>query len=112
LNKTAFTPPPNRSGNGQTPEPLSEATHVQITDIDATRLQLRVSHPKGGRQRVTILSPVLLQELRQWYRVHRPVRWLFSQGPDQDPICKGTAQSSPGTSWIIPTSTAWSPVAD
>lgn len=91
---------------------LSEATHVQITDIDATRMQLRVSHPKGGRQRVTILSPVLLQELRQWYRVHRPVRWLFSQGPDQDPICKGTAQSSPGTSWIIPTSTAWSPVAD
>jgi len=72
---------------------LSEATHVQISDMDATRMQLRVSHPKGGRQRVTILSPVLLQEMRRWYRVHRPVRWLFSQGPDQDPICKGTAQN-------------------
>lgn len=72
---------------------LSEATHVQIRDIDASRMQLRVSHPKGGRERVTILSPVLLKELRQWYRVHRPARWLFSQGPDQDPICKGTAQN-------------------
>ncbi len=70
---------------------LSEATHVQISDLDAPRLQLRVSHPKGGRQRLTLLSPVLLRELRQWYRVHRPARWLFSQGPDQDPICKGTA---------------------
>ena len=72
---------------------LSEATHFQVSDIDAPRMQLRVSHPKGGRQRVTILSPVLLSELRQWHRVHRPVRWLFSQGPDQDPICKGTAQN-------------------
>lgn len=72
---------------------LSEATHVEIRDIDSARLQLHVSHPKGGRQRVTLLSPALLQELRQWYKVHRPERWLFSQGPAQDPICKGTAQN-------------------
>jgi len=72
---------------------LSEATHVEIRDIDSARLQLHVSHPKGGRQRVTLLSPVLLQELRAWYKVHRPVRWLFSQGPDQDPIHKATAQN-------------------
>jgi len=72
---------------------LSEATHVQIRDIDGSRMQLRVSHPKGGRERITVLSPVLLKELRQWYRVHRPIRWLFSQGADQDPICKGTAQN-------------------
>jgi site-specific recombinase XerD len=42
---------------------------------------------------MTLLSPVLLAELRQWYRVHRPVRWIFSQGHDQEPICKGTAQN-------------------
>jgi len=72
---------------------LSEATHLQVSDIDGARLQLRVSHAKGGRQRMTLLSPVLLAELRQWYRVHRPVRWIFSQGHDQEPICKGTAQN-------------------
>ena len=72
---------------------LSEATHVQISDIDSARLQLRVSNPKGGPQRMTLLSPVLLKELRQWYRVHRPIRWIFSQGHDQEPICKGTAQN-------------------
>lgn len=72
---------------------LSEATHLEVSDIDGARLQLRVSHAKGGRQRMTLLSPVLLAELRQWYRVHWPVRWIFSQGHDQEPICKGTAQN-------------------
>lgn len=72
---------------------LSEAIHVEISDIDSARLQLRVSHAKGGRKRITLLSPVLLEELRQWYQVHRPVRWIFSQGHDEEPICKGTGQN-------------------
>jgi len=72
---------------------LSEATHVRIEDIDSARLQLRVSNPKGGRQRMVPLSDNLLSELRAWYRVHRPAQWLFSQGKDQPPICKGTAQN-------------------
>lgn len=72
---------------------LSEATHVRVKDIDSPRFQLRVSHPKGGRERVVPLSDNLLTELRAWYRVHRPKEWLFSQGPDQEPICKGTAQN-------------------
>ena len=72
---------------------LSEATHVRIEDIDSARLQLRVSNPKGGRQRMVPLSDNLLSELRAWYRVHRPAQWLFAQGKDQLPICKGTAQN-------------------
>ncbi len=72
---------------------LSEATHVRIADIDSKRFQLRVSNPKGGRERLVPLSDNLVRELRAWYRVHRPAQWLFSQGPDQDPICKGTAQN-------------------
>ena len=72
---------------------LSEATHVRIDDIDSKRFQLRVSHAKGGRERLVPLSDNLLAELRAWYRVHRPRQWLFSRGPDQDPICIGTAQN-------------------
>ena len=30
---------------------LSEATHIQIKDLDGARHRLLVSHPKGGRQR-------------------------------------------------------------
>jgi integrase/recombinase XerD len=57
---------------------LSEATHVQVQDIDSARHQLRVSHPKGGRMRVVPLSDNLLVELRSWYRVHR--RAVFAKG--------------------------------
>ena len=72
---------------------LSEATHVRVADIDSPRFQLRVSHTKGGRQRLVPLSDNLLAELRSWYRVHRPQEWLFSQGPDQQPFCNSTAQN-------------------
>jgi integrase/recombinase XerD len=72
---------------------LSEAIHVQIADINTARHQLRVSHPKGGRERLVPLSDNLVVELRSLYRVHRPVKWLFSQGHDQDPINRGTGQN-------------------
>jgi len=72
---------------------LSEACQVRLADIDSPRHQLRVSHPKGGRQRVVPLSDNLLAELRKWYRVHRPKEWLFSQGPDQEPINRSTGQN-------------------
>ena len=72
---------------------LTEAIHVQISDIDSARHQLRVSHPKGGRERLVPLSDNLITELRAWYKVHRPKKWLFSQGPDQDPINRGTGQN-------------------
>ena len=72
---------------------LSEAIHMQVSDIDSARHQLRVSQPKGGRQRLVPLSDNLLKELRTWYKVHRPQKWLFSQGPDEEPINRGTGQN-------------------
>lgn len=72
---------------------LNEATHLQLADIDSPRGQLRIAHAKGGRPRIVPLSEVLLPELRAWYRVHRPARWLFSQGPDTEPISKATGQN-------------------
>ena len=72
---------------------LSEAIHVQISDLDTARHQLRVSQPKGGRQRLVPLSDNLLAELRTWYRIHKPKKWLFSQGHDTDPINRSTGQN-------------------
>src|ERR1017187_5886976 len=39
---------------------LSEATRIQIKDLDGVRHRLLISHPKGGRQRYTLLSDNLL----------------------------------------------------
>src|ERR1035437_5521299 len=51
---------------------LSAATHIQIKDLDGVRHRLLVSHPKGGRQRYTLLTDNLLTLLRDYYRQARP----------------------------------------
>lgn len=72
---------------------LSEATHIQIPDLDSARHRLRVSHPKGGRQRYTLLSDNLLAVLRQYYRQVHPKSFLFPGDEPLQPMSKGTGQS-------------------
>ena len=38
---------------------------------------LRVEQGKGRKDRHAMLSPVLLELLRDWYRIARPQGWLF-----------------------------------
>jgi site-specific recombinase XerD len=45
-------------------------------------MMLRVEQGKGGKDRHAMLSPVLLELLRDWYRLARPQGWLF---PGQNP---------------------------
>ena len=71
---------------------LSEATHIQIQDLDSARHRLRVSHPKGGRQRYTLLSDNLLAVLRDYYRQARPQGFLFPGTQPLAPINKATGQ--------------------
>lgn len=67
----------------------SEVCHLTTGDIDGERMVLRVEQGKGGRDRLAILSPVLLDMLRAWWRDGRarrqliPGGWLF---PGQNPI--------------------------
>lgn len=62
---------------------LSEATQLQIKDIDRPRMQLRVRNGKGAKERVLPLSQRLLQELEDYWRAQRKGRpghdspWLF-----------------------------------
>ena len=44
---------------------------------------LRVEQGKGRKDRYTMLSPLLLDLLRGWWRIGRPKAWLF---PGQNPI--------------------------
>jgi integrase/recombinase XerD len=71
---------------------LSEATHIRIKDLDSARHRLLVSHPKGGRQRYTLLSQNLLSVLRDYYRQARPKTYLFPGVEPLQPINKGTGQ--------------------
>ncbi|MCP3724723.1 site-specific integrase [Paraburkholderia sp. CNPSo 3272] len=68
---------------------VSEGVALKVSDIDSQRMTLRIEQGKGRRDRYAMLSPVLLERLRIWWRVaHSQGRmleggWLF---PGLDPI--------------------------
>lgn len=71
---------------------VSEVVRLQLTDIDADRMSLRVEAGKGGKDRYTLLSPRLLEELRRYWRLCRPARWLFPGHGGAKPMDVTTAQ--------------------
>jgi site-specific recombinase XerD len=60
----------------------AEVAALKITDVDSARMVLHVQEGKGGKDRDIVLSPCLLEELRQHYRRLRrkPAFWLFPGG--------------------------------
>jgi site-specific recombinase XerD len=63
---------------------VSEVVHLRPTDIDSRRMVIRGEQGKGQRDRYVMLSPMLLELLRDWWRAHRPTAWLFpGHRPDQ-----------------------------
>jgi integrase/recombinase XerD len=68
---------------------VSEVVALKVTDIDSKRMTLRVEQGKGRKDRYAMLSPVLLERLRVWWRVARAQGkmleggWLF---PGLDPL--------------------------
>jgi len=71
---------------------LSEVTQLRITDIDSSRMVIRVRQGKGHKDRYVMLAPTLLEVLRLHWRRERPATWLFpGQHPDQ-PICNHVVQ--------------------
>ena len=62
---------------------VSEVVALKVSDIDSKRMTLRVEQGKGQRDRYVMLSPQLLEWLREWWRAARPRAWLF---PGQNPV--------------------------
>jgi len=71
---------------------LSEATHLRVSDIDGSRMQIRVEQGKGKKDRYVLLSNVLLRQLRDYWRRYRPGIWLFPNRSEDRPISEGTVQ--------------------
>jgi site-specific recombinase XerD len=63
----------------------SEVVSLKLTDIDRDRMVIRVEQGKGKKDRYVILSPNLLEILREWWRVARKKGWM-----------------SPGQHWLFP----------
>jgi len=56
---------------------VSEAVRLRPQDIDSQRMLVHVRAGKGAKDRVVPLAPVLLEALRQYWRLERPTEWLF-----------------------------------
>jgi site-specific recombinase XerD len=68
---------------------VNEVVNLKVGDIDSQRMTLRVEQGKGQKDRYAMLSPLLLERLRVWWRVARAQGkmldggWLF---PGLDPV--------------------------
>ena len=73
----------------------SEVIALKVSDIDSQRMTLRVEQGKGDKDRYAMLSPVLLERLRSWWRVAHaqgkmlPNGWLFPGLNPMDPLSTG-----------------------
>jgi site-specific recombinase XerD len=64
----------------------AEVCHLRVQDIDSDRMIIHVEEGKGGRDRMAMLSPGLLDLLRDYWREARPDGWLFPGLPRVNPI--------------------------
>ena len=71
---------------------LSEACHLRPEHILSARGQIRVEQGKGRKDRYTLLSPRLLEELRAYWRLLHPRQWVFFGRDVRLPLPEGTGQ--------------------
>lgn len=64
----------------------AEVCNLKVQDIDSDRMLIHVDDGKGGRDRKAMLSPGLLDLLRDYWREARPDGWLFPGLPRVNPI--------------------------
>jgi site-specific recombinase XerD len=65
---------------------VSEVRCLRVSDVDSKRMVLRIEQGKGGRDRYAMLSPRLLELLREWWLIARPQGWLFPGRIPVNPI--------------------------
>ncbi len=55
----------------------AELCHLKVCDIDSERMVIHVRQGKGGRDRDVLLTPKLLETLREYWRWMKPKTYLF-----------------------------------
>ncbi len=71
---------------------LSEITKLKVDHINSARMQIRVEQGKGRKDRDTLLSERLVEELRVYYKAYRPESWLFYSTRRHTAMCTASIQ--------------------
>jgi len=64
----------------------SEVVSLKVSDIDSAQMVIRIEQAKGRKDRYVMLSPELLDMLRQWWKAAQPQGWLFPGRPAVNPL--------------------------
>ena len=56
---------------------ISEVINLKLSDIDSDRMQVLVERSKGKKDRYVMLSPLLLDVLRAYLKIYKPMPLLY-----------------------------------
>lgn len=73
---------------------VSELVGLKVTDIHSGRMMIRINQGKGRKDRYTLLSKTLLEELRSYWVIKKPKVWLFPGQPSNRPMSRRMAQKA------------------
>ena len=68
---------------------ISEVVALKVGDVDSQRMVLRIEQGKGHKDRYAMLSPLMLDYLRAWWKAARAEGKMFNGGwlfPGMNPI--------------------------
>lgn len=71
---------------------VSEVVRLTVADIDSKRKLIHIKGAKGKKDRYTILSDVILQQLREYYRQYRPKLYLFEGATGRNHLSERSVQ--------------------
>ena len=57
---------------------VSEVCNLKIEDIDSKRMLIHIKNGKGRKDRFVPLSPIVLNLLREYFKVYKPKEYLFN----------------------------------
>jgi site-specific recombinase XerD len=81
---------------------VSAVATLRVADIDSRRMVIRIRQAKGRKDRYVMLSPRLLEVLREYWKAVRPTEYLFPGSDHQKPIhtrtvnhaCRGACRAA------------------
>jgi site-specific recombinase XerD len=71
---------------------LSEIVNLKINDIDSRNMQVFIERGKGKKDRYVNLPYSILEQLRAYYKIYRPKKYLF-EGQDGGQYAKRSMQN-------------------
>lgn len=72
---------------------VGESVRLKIEDIDSKRKVIHLRGAKGKKDRYTLLSDVVLEKLREYFKQYRPKEYLFEGKEDRKHLSERSVQS-------------------